>query len=215
MLYSACSPQNVVRPLRDFPDHAAHKIPLIVPVGELSCSGIAPACLVTPDGDVVDVAPASEEYLLWFEYEREEPNFGRKGRIAVSRKLMGVQQPVVQNYTAIADIRHEPVFCARCASACHPSTSLPRRTASGAHCRIGEHGTFVTAWSPARNRVHLPVCSKRGVAWPVDHSALNKSRPYLQRIRFAFQPTRYPPISDPCSTWVSRWPFAALRCWTA
>jgi len=50
----------------------------------------APTCLVTPDGEVADVAPATEEYLLWFEYEKEEPNFGRKGRIVVSRKLMGI-----------------------------------------------------------------------------------------------------------------------------
>lgn len=50
----------------------------------------APTCVVTPDGDIASVAPANKEYLLWFDYEREEPDFGRKGRIAVSRQLMGI-----------------------------------------------------------------------------------------------------------------------------
>jgi omega-amidase len=50
----------------------------------------APTCLITPDGNIADVAPTTKEYLLCFDYEKEEPNLGRKGRIAVSRKLMGI-----------------------------------------------------------------------------------------------------------------------------
>lgn len=48
----------------------------------------APTCLVTPDGDVAEVAPPASEHLLCFDYEREEPAFGRQGRIALSRDLV-------------------------------------------------------------------------------------------------------------------------------
>ena len=50
----------------------------------------APTCWVTPDGDAAGVAPATREHLILFDYEKEEPNFGRKGRIAISRKLLGI-----------------------------------------------------------------------------------------------------------------------------
>ena len=50
----------------------------------------APTCWVTPDGDVAGVAPATKEHLLLFDYEKQEPNFGRKGRIAISHALLGI-----------------------------------------------------------------------------------------------------------------------------
>lgn len=57
-----------------------------------SCSKIqtAPTCIVTPDGAVVEVAPAGAEHILIFNYRKEEPSFGRQGRIAVSRRLLGI-----------------------------------------------------------------------------------------------------------------------------
>ncbi|MEW6403628.1 MAG: carbon-nitrogen hydrolase family protein [Chloroflexota bacterium] len=47
----------------------------------------APTCVIDPDGNVMDVAPLNEEYLLTTEIEITEPGFGRKGRIEYSRAL--------------------------------------------------------------------------------------------------------------------------------
>ena len=46
-----------------------------------------PTCIIDPDGNVLDVAPLNEEYLLTTEIEIAEPGFGRQGRIEYSRAL--------------------------------------------------------------------------------------------------------------------------------
>jgi omega-amidase len=53
----------------------------LLSANSISKNQTAPTCLINPDGKVLQTAPGDEEYLLWFDYEKEEPNFGRKGRI--------------------------------------------------------------------------------------------------------------------------------------
>ena len=57
-----------------------------------SCSGFqtAPTCLIDPDGEVIEIAPPEEEYLLTFEYVRSGSNFGRDGRILHSKELLRI-----------------------------------------------------------------------------------------------------------------------------
>lgn len=47
----------------------------------------APTCIIDPDGNVIDIAPLNEEYLLTTEIEIAEPGFGRQGRKEHSRAL--------------------------------------------------------------------------------------------------------------------------------
>lgn len=62
----------------------------LMSANSISKAQTAPTCVVTPDGDLADVAPATGETLLWFDYKKEEPNFGRRGRIEISRKLLRI-----------------------------------------------------------------------------------------------------------------------------
>lgn len=47
----------------------------------------APSCILSPDGILLAEAPAAREHLLVHDFQRDEGNFGRKGRIEVSRRL--------------------------------------------------------------------------------------------------------------------------------
>jgi hypothetical protein len=39
---------------------------------------------------VLQTAPGAKEYLLTFDFEKEEPNLGRKGRIKKSKELLKI-----------------------------------------------------------------------------------------------------------------------------
>ena len=49
---------------------------------------LTPTCVIDPDGNVMDVAPLNEEYLLTAEIEITKPGFGRQGRIEHSKALI-------------------------------------------------------------------------------------------------------------------------------
>lgn len=48
----------------------------------------APTCVVSPDGVVLEIAESGSEELLVFDFHRESPNYGRQGRIEISRSLL-------------------------------------------------------------------------------------------------------------------------------
>lgn len=62
----------------------------ILSVNSISGYQTAPTCLIDPDGEVVEIAPPEEEYLLTFDYEKLSSNFGRDGRIQHSKELLGI-----------------------------------------------------------------------------------------------------------------------------
>ena len=63
---------------------------VVVSVNSISGYQTAPTCVINPDGAVLALAPLDEEYLLTFEYNNLESNFGRDGRIHHSRELLGI-----------------------------------------------------------------------------------------------------------------------------
>jgi len=62
----------------------------VLSVNSISGYQTAPTCLINPDGEVLEIAPPQEEYLLTFEYERSGSNFGRDGRIQHSKELLRI-----------------------------------------------------------------------------------------------------------------------------
>lgn len=62
----------------------------VLSANSISAHQTAPTCLINPDGEVLEIAPPEEEYLLTFEYERSGSNIGRDGRILHSNELLGV-----------------------------------------------------------------------------------------------------------------------------
>ncbi|WDP90264.1 MAG: carbon-nitrogen hydrolase family protein [Desulfobacter sp.] len=49
----------------------------------------APTCVVNPDGVIETQAPLDAESILYYDFVKPEPGFGRKGRIFYSNKLVG------------------------------------------------------------------------------------------------------------------------------
>ena len=46
-----------------------------------------PTCIVSPDGHILAEAKEDHEELIFYDLEREESNFGRKGREEISRRI--------------------------------------------------------------------------------------------------------------------------------
>jgi len=61
----------------------------VVSANSISKIQTAPTCLVDPDGKIIQIAPRDEESLLVYDYEDFDPNFGRDGRIKLSRQFVG------------------------------------------------------------------------------------------------------------------------------
>jgi predicted amidohydrolase len=59
----------------------------VVSANTVAIGQTAPTMVVSPDGVVLCEASDSEEDLVYFDYQRDEPNFGRRGRLEVSRAL--------------------------------------------------------------------------------------------------------------------------------
>ena len=59
----------------------------VVSANTVAIGQTAPTMVVSPDGIVLCEASDREEDLVYFDYQRGEPNFGRQGRIEVSTTL--------------------------------------------------------------------------------------------------------------------------------
>lgn len=62
----------------------------LLTANSISKNQTAPTCLINPDGVMLLTAPRDKEYLLTFDFEKEEPNFGRQGRIRKSKELLKI-----------------------------------------------------------------------------------------------------------------------------
>jgi omega-amidase len=73
---------------------ATENVMYVLSANSTSQQQLAPTCVIDPDGNVMDVAPLNEEYLLTAEIEITEPGFGRQGRIEHSKALTASHQVV-------------------------------------------------------------------------------------------------------------------------
>jgi predicted amidohydrolase len=62
---------------------------MVVSANSISKVQTAPTCMVDPDGKIIQIAPRDEEYLLVHDYEDFDPNYGRDGRIKMTRQFIG------------------------------------------------------------------------------------------------------------------------------
>jgi predicted amidohydrolase len=60
----------------------------VLSANSMSGHSSAPTCLIDPDGAVLSIAPPNQEHLLTFDYQKPDANFGREGRIRLSRELL-------------------------------------------------------------------------------------------------------------------------------
>lgn len=71
---------------------ATENVMYVLSANSTSQTQLAPTCIIDPDGEVIATAALNQECLLTTEIEITEPGFGRKGRIAYSRALTGIEQ---------------------------------------------------------------------------------------------------------------------------
>jgi len=50
----------------------------------------APTCVINPDGEIEIEAPSNEQHILYYNYDKTKPGFGRQARIHYNKKLVSV-----------------------------------------------------------------------------------------------------------------------------
>jgi omega-amidase len=64
----------------------------IVSSNSISKNQTAPTCIINPDGNILQQTQTNKEQLLYFDFGKEESNFGRNGRRIHSKELLGMNR---------------------------------------------------------------------------------------------------------------------------